>query len=81
MSHEEIAASLNEVPNKSTVGLMLGMAIKYGLPSICCVWLFFVIKCKDDQIFTMAKDTTAALVQNNSALEKLAKAIESKTRD
>lgn len=76
MSTDQLAAHLNEVPNKSTTGLIMGMAIKYGLPSVCCIWLFYVIWCKDQQIFSMAKETTMALAQSSSAQVQIAGAQE-----
>lgn len=68
MGHEEVAANLGEIPNKSIPSLLIGMAIKYGLPSVCCIWLFYVIWCKDQQIFSMAKDVTTALTQSTIAI-------------
>jgi hypothetical protein len=87
MSHTEVAENLNELPNKSTMGLILGMAIKYGLPSVCCIWLFYVIWCKDQIIYQMSKDVTTALVESNhtrdegnAAISRLAAAVDNLAR-
>jgi hypothetical protein len=87
MSTEEVAAKLNEVPNKSVTGLVLGMAIKYGLPSVCCIYLFSVIDQKDKIIADMLQKTTAALVESNlakrdsnDAIKQLAQAVNELSR-
>lgn len=71
MSKDDIAAAvgehgINDRTNTLT-GLILALAAKYGLPALCCAWLFYVIWCKDQQIFAMVEKVTAALVESNHA--------------
>jgi len=79
MSSTELASTLNEeqLEKKTTgvVGLILGVAIKYGLPSVCCAWLFYVIWTKDLIIYNMTREVTAALVESNHARGEQATAI------
>lgn len=71
MSKDDIAAAvgehgINDRTNTIT-GFLLALAAKYGLPALCCAWLFYVIWCKDQQIFSMVEKVTAALVESNHA--------------
>ncbi len=78
MSADEIARKLNETTEErpsGVWGLILAIALKYGLPSLTCIWLFYVIWCKDIQIFKMAQDTTTALVESNHARSEQTAAI------
>lgn len=48
-------------------GLILGIGIKYGLPSLTCIYLFYVIDCKDRIIYATVEKVTAALTESNNA--------------
>lgn len=79
MSKEELAGQINEenLGNRtnSVWGLLAALAVKYGLPSLCCAYLFYVVSEKDQIIYTMAKDTTAALVSSTAATKDNSEAI------
>lgn len=78
MSSKQIAQKLNEeqMGDKTTgvVGLIVGIAIKYGLPSVCCIWLFYVIWCKDQVILNMTEKVTTALVESSHSRSEQAAA-------
>lgn len=78
MSTDEVASRLNEnsPPPSGLWGFLLGLAIKYGLPSLTCVWLFYVIWCKDQIIYEQSTQVTAALVESNHARDAQTAAIE-----
>jgi hypothetical protein len=69
MSKDQVAEVIGEErlaeKTNGLFGLLLAIGAKYGLPSICCIWLFMVIHNKDLIIYGMAKDVTAALVEKN----------------
>ena len=79
MSSQEVAEQLNESKlegrTSGLVGLIVGVAIKYGLPSICCAWLFYVIWTKDLIIYNLTREVTAALVESNQVGRENAQAI------
>lgn len=84
MSKEDIADQINEVKlgdkANSLLALVVAIGVKYGLPSLVCIYLFYVIDQKDRQIFTMSREVTSALVMNNSAIAELAEAVKGLNR-
>ena len=71
MSSEEVGRQLGEVQLESKtqglIGLLVGIGLKYGLPSLTCIYLFYVIDCKDRIIYAMMERTTSALVESTNA--------------
>ena len=80
MSSQEVANQLNESQlekrTNGLFGLIIGVALKYGLPSICCAWLFYVIWQKDLIIYNLAREVTTALVESNQVGRDNAHAIQ-----
>lgn len=86
MSTEELGRKLGEQDLESKTqgfwGLLLGIGIKYGLPSLTCIYLFYVIQLKDQILYSTIEKVTAALVESNNsnrenatAMNRLADAI------
>ena len=79
MSTEELGRQVNESAleqrSSGILGFLAAMGIKYGLPSLCCIYLFYVIERKDQQIFMLNEKVTAALIENNRALRDVADAV------
>jgi hypothetical protein len=79
MSKDQIADAINETKigekTSTLLGLVLAIGAKYGLPSLVCIWLFYVIYQKDLQLYSITKETTAALVDNSNAVKDLAEAV------
>ena len=75
MSTEDLGEALNEKKLAETatspINLILGMTVKYGLPSLVCVLLFYVIWAKDNQIFNLTEKVTTALIENNHTIGEL----------
>lgn len=85
MSTEELGKQINEVSleqrTKGFLGLVAALGIKYGLPALCCIYLFYVIERKDQQIFMLTEKVTAALIENNHALRDVADAVKDLNRN
>lgn len=83
MSTEELGTALNEpklaeaAPNTAwgTLNFLLGLTAKYGFATLACCYLFWVIKCKDDQIYALAMKSTEALIESNHVLRELSDTI------
>lgn len=75
MSKEELGESLNEPKMASGASSManfiLGLSVKYGLPSILCIYLLYSINQKDKQIYAQAERVTTALMESNHTVSKL----------
>ena len=79
MSTDEVRKHLNEdnAPTPEGVwGLVIAIGLKYGLPSLTCIWLFYVIWCKDQIIYEQSTQVTTALVESNHARDAQTDAIE-----
>ena len=84
MSTKDVGEQINEVSleqrTKGFFGLLAALTIKYGLPSMLCIYLLYVIERKDQQIFALTEKVTGALVENNHALRDVAQAVQDLNR-
>lgn len=75
MSKEELGETLNEPKMASGASSManfiLGLSVKYGLPSILCIYLLYSINQKDKQIYAQGERVTTALIESNHTVGEL----------